>query len=691
MVWSLAFDPLVPLWALVAGGVIAVLLTAFSGFLNLRGWLLRTLTMALLLLALANPAVEREDREPLSSVVALVVDKSQSQRLSDRQSTTDEAVEELTRRIGALDGFDLRVLEARNSGSGDGTEAFQTLANGLADVPPDRVGGAIIVTDGQIHDIPGNAGALGFDAPVHGLITGTVDERDRRIVLDKAPRFGLVDSEQIVSLTVVDQGRGTGPGDQVRLTVKRDGDVVTERTARTGEKIDIPVEIAHGGNNIFEFDAEPLTDELTTLNNRAVVTIDGIRENLRVLLVSGSPHAGERTWRNLLKSDASVDLVHFTILRPPEKQDGTPINQLSLIAFPTRELFSVKIDEFDLIIFDRYVRRGVLPMLYFDNIARYVRDGGAMLLAGGPDYAEGGSLYRTPLAPILPARPTGTILEQPYHTTLADLGKRHPVTRGLPGSEQDPPAWSRWFRVVDTELDAGQTLMSGPSDTPLLVLNREGEGRVAMLLSDHVWLWARGYEGGGPHVPLLRRLAHWLMKEPDLEEEALNVSMRGPELVIERQTLGETVGEVTVVSPTGDRSQIVLTEQEPGLWRGGMPAGETGLFSVTEGDMSALIHVGPQNPREYTDVLSTTEPLAPLSEATGGASERLRDVGGDLTVPRIVSMRPSASYAGNGWLGLKATEASVLNGIDRYPLMIGLLGLALLLGALSLTWYREGR
>jgi hypothetical protein len=691
MVWSLAFDPLVPLWALVAGGVIAVLLTAFSGFLNLRGWLLRTLTMALLLLALANPAVEREDREPLSSVVALVVDKSQSQRLSDRQSTTDEAVEELTRRIGALDGFDLRVLEARNSGSGDGTEAFQTLANGLADVPPDRVGGAIIVTDGQIHDIPGNAGALGFDAPVHGLITGTVDERDRRIVLDKAPRFGLVDSEQIVSLTVVDQGRGTGPGDQVRLTVKRDGDVVTERTARTGEKIDIPVEIAHGGNNIFEFDAEPLTDELTTLNNRAVVTIDGIRENLRVLLVSGSPHAGERTWRNLLKSDASVDLVHFTILRPPEKQDGTPINQLSLIAFPTRELFSVKIDEFDLIIFDRYVRRGVLPMLYFDNIARYVRDGGAMLLAGGPDYAEGGSLYRTPLAPILPARPTGTILEQPYHASLADLGKRHPVTRGLPGSEQDPPAWSRWFRVVDTELDAGQTLMSGPSDTPLLVLNREGEGRVAMLLSDHVWLWARGYEGGGPHVPLLRRLAHWLMKEPDLEEEALNVSMRGPELVIERQTLGETVGEVTVVSPTGDRSQIVLTEQEPGLWRAGMPAGETGLFSVTEGDMSALIHVGPQNPREYTDVLSTTEPLAPLSEATGGASERLRDVGGDLTVPRIVSMRPSASYAGNGWLGLKATEASVLNGIDRYPLMIGLLGLALLLGALSLTWYREGR
>jgi len=691
MVWSLSFDPLLPLWALIAGLAVALLLTGLSGFLSLRGWLLRSLTMGLLLLALANPALEREDREPLSSVVALVVDKSQSQRLADRESTTEEAADILKNRIEALGEFELRVMEARNSGSGDGTEVFRTLSSGLADVPPERVGAAIVVTDGQIHDIPEKVSSLGFDAPVHGLITGTADERDRRIVLDKAPRFGLVDSEQTVSLTVVDQGRGTGPGDSVRVTVKRDGDVISERTARTGEKLDIPVGIAHGGDNIFEFEAEPLNDELTALNNRAVVTLDGIRENLRVLLVSGSPHAGERTWRNLLKSDASVDLVHFTILRPPEKQDGTPINELSLIAFPTRELFSVKIDEFDLIIFDRYVRRGVLPMLYFDNIARFVRDGGAVLLAGGPDYAEGGSLYRTPLAPILPARPTGTILEQPYHATLARIGERHPVTRGLPGAEQDPPAWSRWFRAVDTELDKGQNLMNGPSDTPLLVLNREGEGRVAMLLSDHVWLWARGYEGGGPHVQLLRRLAHWLMQEPDLEEEALNVSLRGPSLVIERQTLGETVGDVTVVSPTGDRSEVTLTQGEPGLWLGSLPATETGLYSVTDGDMSTLIHVGPQNPREYTDVLSTTEVLSPVTDATGGASRRLRDVGGDLDVPRVVSMRQSASYAGNGWIGLKATEASVLNGVDRYPLMIGLLGLALLLGALSLTWYREGR
>ena len=290
--------------------------------------------------------------------------------------------------------------------------------------------------------------------------------------------------------------------------------------------------------NIVEIEASPLQGELTAVNNRAVVSIDGVRDKLRVLLVSGEPHAGERTWRNLLKSDASVDLVHFTILRPPEKQDGTPINELSLIAFPTRELFQQKIDEFQLIIFDRYARQGVLPIIYFDNIARYVRKGGAVLVAAGPDYASSTSLWRTPLEVILPAEPSGQVTETPFRAQLSTVGKRHPVTRDLEGAGSDPPRWSRWFRVVDTRKAEGATVMQAADDKPLLVLSREGEGRVALLLSDHIWLWARGYEGGGPHLDLLRRLSHWLMKQPDLEEEALRLSSHGRELSIERQIDG---------------------------------------------------------------------------------------------------------------------------------------------------------
>ncbi len=288
------------------------------------------------------------------------------------------------------------------------------------------------------------------------------------------------------------------------------------------------MQIPHAGPNIVEIEASPLDGELTPVNNRAVVSIDGVRDKLRVLLVSGEPHAGERTWRNLLKSDASVDLVHFTILRPPEKQDGTPINELSLIAFPTRELFQQKISEFQLIIFDRYARQGVLPLIYFDNIANFVRDGGAVMVAAGPDYAIPTSIWRTPLDAILPAEPTGDMTETPFRANLTELGKRHPVTRGLEGSETDPPHWSRWFRLVDTKRNTGTAVMQGADGKPLLVLGREGKGRVALLLSDHIWLWARGYEGGGPHLDLLRRLSHWLMKQPDLEEEALRLHRARP-------------------------------------------------------------------------------------------------------------------------------------------------------------------
>src|SRR6202030_614173 len=315
--------------------------------------------------------------------------------------------------------------------------------------------------------------------------------------------------------------------------------------------------------------------------------------------VSGEPHAGERTWRNLLKSDASVDLVHFTILRPPEKQDGTPINELSLIAFPTRELFQQKIGEFQLIIFDRYARQGVLPIIYFDNITRYVRDGGAVLLAPAPISPTHTSLWRTPLDAILPAEPDGNVTDQAFRPSLTELGRRHPVTRGLDGAASNPPNWSEWFRVVDTRNATGTTVMQGPDAKPLLALCRDGKGRVALLLSDHIWLWARGFEGGGPHIDLLRRLSHWLMKQPDLEEEALRLSVRGHDLTVQRQTMADTVDDVTLTMPSGKSQTVTLGQAEPGVWRTTIEAKELGLWRANDGKLSALANVGPANPREF--------------------------------------------------------------------------------------------
>jgi hypothetical protein len=686
--FGLSFSPLIPIAFVWTAAAIAAVVAALLLLARSRGAAIRIGALALLVLALANPSLTREDREPLSSVAVVVVDKSPSQSFGDRAVQTDAARAAVTQRLARIPGVETRVVEAGQAdGETDGTRLFGALSATLADVPPDRVAGVIFITDGRVHDVPADTGALGFAAPVHALITGSADERDRRVELIAAPRFGIVGQSQTVSFKVVDEGVRPSA---TEVKISRDGELLERRTVNAGQQVNVQIQIPHAGQNIVEIEAAPLPGELTPVNNRAVVSIDGVRDKLRVLLVSGEPHAGERTWRNLLKSDANVDLVHFTILRPPEKQDGTPINELSLIAFPTRELFQQKINDFQLIIFDRYARQGVLPIAYFDNIAKYVRNGGAVLVAAGPDYAGPTSLWRTPLEVILPAEPNGHVTEEPYHARLTDLGRRHPVTRGLEGANEDPPHWSRFFRVVDSKVRSGTTVMNGADEQPLVVLAREGEGRVALVLSDQIWLWSRGYEGGGPHIDLLRRLSHWLMKQPDLEEEALRLLVHGREITVQRQTMAETVAPVLLTSPSGAQRSLTLDQAEPGVWRKTVDATELGLWRATDGKLTTLVNVGPANPREFAEVTSTTAWMAPLANATGGDARRLVE-GTSLVVPRIVGVRASDTYKGEDWIGVKIREASIVRGIGVLPMFAGLLGLLLLVGSLALTWAREGR
>ncbi|HEY5167612.1 MAG TPA: hypothetical protein VII80_07405 [Pseudolabrys sp.] len=685
---GVSFAPLVPDYVVWAALAVAVLIAGLLLLARSRGAAVRAIALVLMVLALANPSLTREDRDPIPSVAAVIVDKSPSQDFGDRKQQTEAARATLLERLKRIPGLEVRVAEAGEAdGEHDGTRLFAALSSTLADVPPDRVAGAVLITDGRVHDVPADASALGFAAPVHALITGHSDEIDRRVVLTQTPRFGIVGQSQTIGFRIDDQGANVGAAEVI---VRRDGEVLEKRVVTVHTDIKLNVPIPHAGPNIIEIEASPLAGELTQVNNRAVISIDGVRDKLRVLLVSGEPHAGERTWRNLLKSDASVDLVHFTILRPPEKQDGTPINELSLIAFPTRELFQQKISEFQLIIFDRYARQGVLPLIYFDNIAKYVRDGGAVLIAAGPDYASPTSIWRTPLDVILPAEPSGEVTERGFQATLTDAGKRHPVTRGLEGSETDPPHWSHWFRLVDIKRTTGTNVMQGPDGKPLLVLAHEGEGRVALLLSDHIWLWARGYEGGGPHLDLLRRLSHWLMKQPDLEEEALRLIVNGRDITVQRQTMADTVNEVTLTSPTGATRPLNLQATEPGVWRSTVAANELGLWRATDGKLTALANVGPANPREFAEVTSTTEVLRALSNATGGDARRLAD-GNNLNVPRVVPVRTSTTFKGEDWIGLKMRDVSVVRGIGVLPIFAGLLGLLLLIGSLAATWAREGR
>ncbi|HKX07742.1 MAG TPA: hypothetical protein VJN67_06085, partial [Stellaceae bacterium] len=570
--YTLAASPLLPWWAIAVFAGIAVVALLFGMFRRARGTAWRLLATAVLLAILTDPSLLQEDRLPQRDVAAVVVDDSPSMRIDDRRQYERQALDKVTEELKAFKDLDVRVVHAGGAepGSGladTGTRLYTALQHALADVPKQRVAGAVMITDGEVHDMP-PAERFDLGAPLHALITGKPGEQDRRLLVKEAPSFGLVGKAVQVTLRVDDlpdtlsQARG-----QARVTMRKDGGPPKSFNVPVGRDTPISIPIDHGGPNVVEVEVEAGPQELTLENNRAAFVVNGVRDRLKVLLVSGEPHAGERTWRNILKSDPSVDLIHFTILRPPEKQDGTPIRELSLIAFPIRELFDVKLDEFDLIIFDRYERRGILPMTYLDNIVRFVKKGGALLDSAGPGFGTPMGLYRTPLGAILPAEPTGQVFEQGYKPHVTDQGLRHPVTADLPGGtgpDTKDPRWGRWFRHIEATPKEGASVMSGVNGEPLLLLSRVGDGRVAQLLSDQMWLWTRGFEGGGPQAELLRRLVYWLMKEPDLEENALTARVEGNQLQIARQSLVPDDKPVRVTGPDGVPRDITLTPESGG-------------------------------------------------------------------------------------------------------------------------------
>ncbi|MES2967923.1 MAG: hypothetical protein V4804_04195 [Pseudomonadota bacterium] len=684
MTGSIVLDPLVPwpvLWGLLAFATVLLGLALWRG---LSGWWLRGLTAIVLLAAIANPALQEEDRAPLTDIVILVVDESASQRLSDRADQTASAIATIEAEVAALDNTELRVVRFADGADDAGSLAMTALAEALAEEPRARVAGAILLTDGQIHDL-GLAPAM--PAPLHVLLTGRDTDWDRRLIIKNAPAFAILGEEVTLTLRIEDQGdvpEAMRDGAEVIIAV--DGGTPATYRVPVGEDLDLPVTLDHGGINVLQFTTPTAAGELTDRNNAAVVQINGVRDRLRVLLVSGEPHAGERVWRNLLKSDASVDLVHFTILRPPEKQDGIPVTELSLIAFPTRELFVEKIEEFDLIIFDRYRMRGILPMSYLENVADYVRNGGTVLVAAGPEFGAVDSLWRSPLSAVLPVEPTARVIEQGFQPKLTDLGHRHPVTEGL---DKLVPAegWGRWMRMVDVTPLAGQVVMSGADDRPLLVLNRVDKGRVAVLASDHAWLWGRGYEGGGPQLELLRRLAHWMLKEPELEEEALTATAKGQLLTLTRRSIAEAPpGALTITAPDGTETALTLPQVSPGKYQIEWQAPDMGLYRLEQDDLTRVIAVGPSAPREFEQTIASPDPLAPVVEPTNGGILRLEDGS-----PDVRAVREGRVAAGRGWIGITPRGAYVTEDLRVAALLPGWLYLILAAGLAVAAWLVEGR
>lgn len=688
MTQTIIFDPLIPMIALIALACLAAAFVGLSAWRQLAGWWLRALAAIAILCALGNPSVLEEDRASLSDIVIALIDESASQSIADRPAQSEAALANLRAEIANRDNTELREIRVPDGEGDTGTALMTALSAALSEEPQARIAGIVAITDGRLHDIDR---APSLPTPLHTILTGNDTDWDRRLIVSNAPAFAILGETVTLTLRIEDQGAAPEIGAIVPLSIAVDGDAPMTFQVPVGQDIELPLDLPHGGMNIVQFETPAQPTELTDRNNAAVVQINGVRDRLRVLLVSGEPHPGERTWRNLLKSDAGVDLVHFTILRPPEKQDGVPVDELSLIAFPTRELFLEKINDFDLIIFDRYRRRGILPTEYLDNIRNYVAEGGAVLVSSGPEYGGAESIYRSPLGEILPGAPTARVFEEGYTPQVTEIGDRHPVTARLeefaPRTDDDTPGWGRWFRLVDIVVpDTAQTVMSGLGGRPLLTLDRIGEGRVALIASDQSWLWDRGFEGGGPQLELLRRLAHWMMKEPDLEEEALFAEARGQTMRIIRRTLNETADDVTITHPDGTQTVLRLKQTAPGRFETLWTAPDIGLYRLAEGEFEAVTALGPAAPREFEQTIATGDVIRPAVDATRGGILRISD--GDFAVRTVREGRPAA---GRGWIAITPRGAFETADIRSNPILPAWAFL-LMAALLSIAaWLREGR
>ena len=679
---ALRFDPALPWWALGALAAVCALALLPAILRRARGTAWRGLAFLVLLAWLAGPRLIRETRDTLRDIALLVVDQTASMGVGDRAALRDAARARLQEQAAVIPDLELRTVDVPEGGH-DGTTLFAAIDRALADIPRARLSGIIALTDGQVHDVPAAPPA----GPIHVLIPAKGEETDRRIRVIEAPTFGVVGKDVTVKVAVDDLGV-PNPTGSARLTLRRDGEPPIAQDVPIGREVEVTLPITRGGPTIAELQVAPLPGEVSQLNNRTIIQVNGVRDRLRVLLVSGEPHAGERTWRRLLKADPAVDLVHFTILRPPDRDDLTPLNELALIAFPTRELFQVKIKEFDLIILDRFQNRGILPPTYLRNIADYVRQGGGLLLSAGPEFTGATSLASTPLGAVLPARPVaGGEVQGAFRPLVTALGTRHPVTEDLPGwSAAGTPTWGEWYRRIGVTGAGLNPVLATPDGAPLLLLEHVDEGRVAMLLSDQIWLWSRGHEGGGPQAELLRRIAHWLMKEPALEEEALRARLEDGRLSVDRRTLGDgPPGDVTVTAPDGAVSRVPLVPGAPGRSSATVPAAAPGVWAVSDGTRQAFAAASDANPREIADLRATATVLAPVVRASGGSVRFIPD-----GVPELRRIEPGRDTSGSGWIGLPRRHDHVVTGLDALPLLPPWAALPLLLGLVLLAWRREG-
>lgn len=646
------YDPQIPheiFWGLFA---LTCAVSGASFYRKIPGTTLRSGAAAAVFAALANPQAIDEEKRVLPRVIPVFMDESAS--LGSRGSYVKETFSLLESQLSALGPVTLRQVSFGNdemSASKPGTHLAQTMQMTLNTIPEDEMGAVFIVSDGIVADINNIAGK-NINAPVHALIVGEEGEEDFYLDVISAPSIGIVGEEQNIEFSVVDGKSSDLHTATASVSIFYNGQKVRTNTIPVNDPQNIvlseiyPDGLQLGPNLIdihiegIETGANRTPEEVSYENNRITIITEGISDRENWLLFTGEPGPGTRLWRNMLTSGASNRLLHFSYLRPLDKEDMTPLRDLATTVLPVVEVFEQKLSEQDVVIFDNYTFNGVIPASYFTHLNRYVEEGGSLIIVGADTLTSPASIAKTTLSEIMPLLPLedALVYTNGFVPAVTEDGLRHRITGDI--VESSPPeTWGPWYMLAQTVARPEATvLLEDGAGTPLLAIQTVGKGRVAMLGSNQATVWAAGHKGGGPAVDLYENLAGWLIRNPKFDDENLRLVEKGGQIAVELRTMKDTVDPVRITKPSGETFDVLPELSTPGVYTFQFPVHEKGGYRAQRQGAEATeayVVSGHEDEEEIKKVISTTAPFELLTSAHQGRTVRVITAEGGVLLPQI--------------------------------------------------------
>ena len=709
------FQPNIPFIHIVIISIIFFAILIFSLINKTSGVLCRIISFLIIIFIILEPSYKIENRNIETDVVTIFIDKTESQVITDRVKKTELVYNQLLDKLKEISN--LKILEItlkdnkviKRFGTYDDlinnrvskeinlrtklflTDIFYHLNRNINQISSKKISTVFILTDGQIHDLKKNTNFEKINSPIYYILNGEKKINDKKVSVISYPEFGYVNEK--ISLDIKTEDFNSFNNDEINLYIQNGNSPkktfkIKNNTIKTFE-----IKLEKSGENFVKIFIDSDLNEISKSNNYKLLKINGIRKKLRVLLVSGEPYMGTRVWRNFLKSDPSVDLIHMTVLRTPEKNDNTPKEELSLIPFPTRELFEEKLYNFELIIFDNFKGKNVLSPLYFENILNFVDQGGAVLEITGPSYNSRESLFRTALGKILPGAPTGNVLRGEFKPNLSDIGKIHPITKSLFNEFKDYGKWYEMNKISDIN-DRALTLLLGIDKNPLLTINRINNGRIAQIYSHNLWLWTKtNNNNGGPYNLLIKNLAHWLMKEPTLEENKLTATINEKDIIINKRFFSTPQKEdlkFSIIDPDGKKISKILKKSIDNEYSYNFRFKKKGVFIISDGNIVINISTDNFKKLEYENLNLTDEIILNNSISTYKTKPIWIDKKNKLPEIRT-SHKLDKDISKENFLYVLKKNNFVVDGINTkkiVPLEISILCLAFFL---IMSWKKESQ